>query len=129
MEETEVSEADWDTATGRRGLLDGSPRQDLETDQEFTGAPWEERDSTEAPGEDLDIFPPALQTREPSLASPRLIPAPVSPDLSIQPPFSSPLPTQPPPLAPSFDMDCTPSQSPAADLGQNKHLSHWQLRE
>ena len=79
-----MSEADWGATSGTRDLWAGSPMQDLEPDLQVVGALWE------AGG----------NTREPSLASHRLIQAPDSPHLSIR------LPSSPSSGAPSAS--CSP---------------------
>ena len=90
-----------------------------------SGSGW----STEEPGKDPDMALPELQTRGPSRAPPRLIPAPDSPNLPIQLPSSPPLPAQLPPPVSSFGRNCTPSQAPVVDDGQYDHLPYKQLHE
>ena len=70
-----------------------------------------------------------LRTREPSLASPRLTPAPGSENLSIQFPSFPPPSTQLPPAHISFGKNCAPSQAPFPVLGKYDHLYYGQLRE
>ena len=53
-------------------------------------------------------------TLEPSMASPRLIPAPESPPLSVQLPPESTVEDAEQPSA-SFDRNCAPSQAPVSD--------------
>ena len=129
MEEQDVSGVDWNTYSGTGDLIDGSPLQGLETDQKLMGAPRDAGGSTEEPDEDPDLALPELQTRGPSRAPPRLIPAPDSPNLSIQLPSSPPLPAQLPPPVSSFGRKCTPSQAPVTDGGQYDHLSYRLLHE
>ena len=109
-----MSEVDRNPAPGMRDLRDGSQTQNLETDQKPPGAPWEEGDNTEEHSDGLDIVPPKSQTREPSLASPRLSPAPDSTNLSIQLPPSPSLSVQLPSPVPSFEQNLIPSQAAVA---------------
>ena len=89
--ENDVDRADWNPASGTRGVWNGSPTRDLETGLKRMGAPLEEGNGAEGSDEDLDNVLPELETRGPSSASSPLIPVPDSRNLPIQLP-SSPSP-------------------------------------
>ena len=117
-----MCEADWSTASGTRDLWFGSPPQNLDTGQKLMGAPREAGGRTEEPGRGPDMALPELQTRGPSRAPPRLIPAPDSPPLSVQLPPVSTVGDVEQPSAP-FDRNCAPSQAPASGLADYDQLS------
>ena len=114
----DACETDWNSASGTRDLRGNSPMQDLDANLKLMGAPWGEGNYTEGPGKGLYKLLPGLQTRERSLATPHLIPVCDSPYSSIQLPSSPPLSIQLPPLVPSFDRNCAPSQALVVDHGQ-----------
>ena len=87
-EEKDATKANWNIAKDTRDLWGGPPTKDLGTDLKLTGAPREEGGNTEEPGEGLDIVLLQLKTWKPSLAPRRVVPAPDSPNLSIQLPPS-----------------------------------------
>ena len=71
---------------------------------------------------------PTDETREPPMASPRLIPVPDSPHLSIQLPPDSVVEDTGKTSA-SFDRDCAPSQAPVSDNANYAQLPYDELHE
>ena len=72
----DVGEVEWNTASGTMDPRNGSPPEDLEKAQKFTGMPREANGDPDSPSTDLPQDNSRLHARESSSASSRLFPRP-----------------------------------------------------
>ena len=80
-----MSEVEWNTASGRMDLWDGSPSEDSERVQKSTATPWEADGGPAGPSKDMPRNISGMQTRGPLPVSPPFIHAPDSPQLPAHP--------------------------------------------
>ena len=128
MEEGDVSEVEWNPASGAFDSRNGAQMEALEMAQECAGLPWEESGEPDATMAGLQRSNSEIQSSGSSSPSPGAIPVSESPNLSVQLPSSPSFSVQLPPPVSSFDKNCTSSLASAAECGGYGHLPYDQIR-
>ena len=114
-----MSEKKWFPAWGKSAFWDGAPLKDLGNVRGHVEFPPKGESNQDASSTTLTQGTSDVHVGGFSSPSPRAVPIPESPAVSVQ---------LPPPV-PSFDKNCTPSRAPVVNHGKYDYLSYDRARE